>query len=259
MIQSLYTGMHGLLAQQRNIDTIGNNVANIGTTGYKKSRLDFRDALYQKMLSPTENGPEVNLQRGAGVIPYQSLRDFAQGARMETGRNLDVSLETQGFFAVRSPNGDVQYTRNGAFYVSVEATGDFLVDAKGNRVLDSVGNPVVLQGTAADMVIGQTGAITFTAAGGDNVSAPNGLGVVDFDNRSGLTDLGDGYYAASDNAGAPAVKTDAIVKQGGLEASNVDYAEESVRLIRSQRAYQLASRCVTTADQMAQICNSIRG
>lgn len=247
-----------MLSQQRCIDVIGNNVANVNTTGYKKSRMDFREALYQKMLSPTENGPEVNLQRGAGVLPYQTIRDFSQGARLETGRNLDFSLETQGFLSVEMPDGAVQYTRNGALYLSVEEGGEFLVDVKGRHVLDSAGRRIAIQGLAADMTVAQDGTLTFQTPGGELVTPGTKLGLFDFDNRAGLNDMGDGYFAVSANSGPARASAEAIVKQGGLEGSNVDYAQETVRLIRSQRAYQLASRCVSTADQMAQICNTIR-
>ena len=258
MIQALYTGMHGMLSQQRNIDVIANNVANVGTNGYKKNRVEFRDALYLTMISPTENGPGINLQRGAGALVYQTARDFRQGARMETGRSLDFSLESPGFFAVRDQSGEIQYTRNGSFYLSVEPGGNFLVDGNGRYVLDDADRRIAVQGLASGMTAAPDGRLTFQMEDGTIMYTGVRLGVFDFDNRSGLTDVGDGNYMPSANSGPARAAGLIDVRQGGLETSNVDYGEETVRLIRAQRAYQMASRCVTVADQMAQLCNTIR-
>jgi flagellar basal-body rod protein FlgG len=258
MIQSLYTGMHGMLAQQQNIDVIAGNVANMDTNGYKKSRVDFREALYGRMLSPTDNRPEVNLQRGAGVAVWGTARSFAQGAAQDTGRALDVSLETDGFFAVEAADGTRRYTRDGAFYVSVEAGGAYLVDAGGRYVLDSGGGPIALEEAAENLVISQDGSLAFRREDGAAADTGIRLGVFVFDNRAGLSAAEDGSFAETANSGPARLADAPVVRQGSLEASNVDYAEEVARLIRAQRAYQTSARCVTIADQMAQICNSIR-
>ncbi|MDR3207454.1 MAG: flagellar hook-basal body protein [Oscillospiraceae bacterium] len=258
MIQSLYTGMHGMLAQQQNIDVIANNVANMGTNGYKRSRVDFREALYDRMISPTDNRPEVNLQRGTGVLAWGTARSFAQGAAQETGRALDFSIETDGFFAVEAADGTPLYTRDGAFYVSMEADGAYLVDAKGRYVLDSEGRHIALDETAENLVVSTDGQLSFRRADGNTEAIGVRLGVFSFPNRTGLSVEENGAYAETANSGPARLSDAPVVRQGSLEASNVDYAEESTRLIRAQRAYQAASRCVTIADQMAQICNSIR-
>ena len=258
MLQTIYTGMHGMVSQQRNIDSIANNVANVSSNGYKRTRVDFRDALYQTMISPTENGPGINLRRGAGVLVYQNIRDYAQGARLETGRSLDFELEGPGFFAVQDLNGEVMYTRGGAYYLSVEQGGYYLVDARGYYLLDEQGRRIEVLGSADDMSLSADGTLAFqtqeVAAVGQNIR----LGLYEFDNRTGLEAVSDGYYIPSDNSGPPRYAGETQVCQGTLEASNVDYSYEATRLIRAQRAYQLASRCVTTADQMAGIVNNIR-
>ena len=258
MIQALYTGMHGMLSQQRNIDTIANNIANINTGGFKKSRVDFRDALYVRMVSPVNNAPEINLQRGTGALTYQTARDFSQGVWQQTGRALDASIEGPGYFTVEEPGGDVLYTRGGNFYLSTEPGGDFLVDMRGRYLLDDRGGRIAIQGAAAGMVVAADGGLTYQLADGTLVTPGVRLGIADFDNRAGLTDVGDGYFIPSANSGPAFLAVAPEVRQGGLEGSNVDFAEESTRLIRAQRAYQMASRCVSVADQMAQICNTIR-
>ncbi|MCL2747416.1 MAG: flagellar hook-basal body protein [Oscillospiraceae bacterium] len=258
MLQTIYTGMHGMVSQQLNIDAIANNVANVNTTGYKTTRVDFRDALYQTMISPTENGPEINLRRGAGVLVYQNIRDYRQGARLETERALDFALEGPGFFRVEDLNGEILYTRGGSYYLSVEGGGDYLVDAQGRYLLDTNGARIRVQGVAANMQLSQDGALTYAMQDGTLVNAGVRLGLFAFDNRNGLTARGDGYFSPSENSGQPRPSAGTEVWQGCLEASNVDYSYEVTRLIRAQRAYQLASRCVTTADQMAGIVNTIR-
>lgn len=257
MIQSLYTGMHGMLSQQQNIDTIANNVANINTNGFKYSRVEFRDALYARMLSPTDNSPEVNLQRGTGALVYQTVRDMAQGARLETGGPLDFFLEGQGFFEARDAAGNLFYTRNGSFFLSAETDGNFLVDGQGNFILDDAGARIEIPGLVADLSVSGDGTLLSRNADGSFTTVAR-FGLYAFDNPAGLLDVGSGRYISSENSGAARPAADVTVHQGALEASNVDYAQEMVRLIRAQRAYQLASRCITTADQMAQVCNSIR-
>ena len=247
-----------MLAQQRSIDDIANNIANVNTDGYKRTRLDFRDALYDTMLSPAENGPGVNLQRGTGVLAYQYIRDFALGARKETGRTLDFSLDSRGFFAVEDISGQRLYTRSGAFYLSVEPAGEMLTDARGRYVLDQNGNRVTIRGEASEMTAAADGTLTFRMADGTFVTPGVRIGVYDFDNRAGLTDAGDGNFLPSANSGQARLSAAPEIRQGGLEASNVDFGYEATRLIRAQRAYQMSSRCVTVADQMAQLCNTIR-
>ncbi len=257
MLQALYTGGNGMLTHQQNIDVIANNVANMSTPGYKSARMDFRDALYERMRSPTDNSPGVNLQRGAGVLPYQTVRDFTTGTLTDTGRPLDFVVEGEGFFLVEGQNGERLYTRAGTFYLSAETTGDYLVDASGMYVLDANQNRVRMQGNVSDLSVGPDGTLSTLNPATQEITAFARLGVFGFDNPNGLTTVGANYFVSSDNSGAPRAAA-GTVRQGVTEASNVDYAMEVTRLIRAQRAYQLSARLVTTADQMAQTCNSIR-
>ncbi|MDR0671485.1 MAG: flagellar hook-basal body protein [Oscillospiraceae bacterium] len=257
MIQTMYNGLHGMLSHQQNLDNIANNIANINSHGYKRSRTEFKETLYARMLSPTDNAPQVNLQRGAGVIPSQTLHNFEQGALLDTERALDFALEGPGFFAVATPAGERLYTRDGAFYLTPEADGEYLVDKRGYYLLDTDGARIHVSGDASTLSADARGGLSLRAEAGDSTPFAR-LALVEFDNPGGLLATGDGCYRPSENTGALREAAGATLRQGALEASNVDYAEEMARLIRAQRAYQLSSRCVTTADQMSQICNSIR-
>ncbi|MCL2002663.1 MAG: flagellar hook-basal body protein [Oscillospiraceae bacterium] len=264
MFQPLHTGRLGLTGQQRNVDVIGNNIANINTTGYKKSRLDFQDNLYTRMFNKVDNGPHMNLQRGTGIRPYQTARILEQGALQSTGRPLDFALEGPGFFIVENPNpmdeedylDEFLYTRSGTFYISVEDTENYLVDAFGRYVLDesemriSIPNPDALQADASGLLFMLNDA-------GETVEIAR-LGIADFVNPGGLNAVGEGTFAQTVNSGDILEDIPVAVQQGFVEASNVDLAEEMTRMIRAQRAYQIAARCVSTADQMMQVANAIR-
>ncbi|MDR1692660.1 MAG: flagellar hook-basal body protein [Oscillospiraceae bacterium] len=262
MFQPLHTGRLGLSAQQKGIDTIGNNIANLSTNGYKKVRLDFQDNLYTRMYNKTDMDPDMNLQRGTGTREYQTARIHLQGALITTERPLDFALEGKGFFVLQNPNpvdeeeylDEYLFTRDGAFYLSEEEEGNFLVDSSGRYLADIDGerimipDPLTLQsdaeGNLSAMVDGE---MTFIAQ----------LGLVDFVNPGGLEVVGSNAFMQTVNSGEQ-LEASAIIRQGDVEASNVDLAEELTRMIRTQRAYQIAARCVTTADQMLQVANAIR-
>jgi flagellar basal-body rod protein FlgG len=267
MLQALYTGASGLTGQQKNIDVIANNVSNLNTGGYKASRFDFQDCLYLRMLSPTDNSPEKNLQRGAGAIEYQTARIFHQGALSVTGRTLDFALEGQGFFIVENPNpleenmglDEVLYTRDGSFYISPEAegeTGGFLVDSAGRYILDADRNRIYIPDPSR-LSVGEDGSLSHLSELGEVIEI-GVLGVTDFVNRMGLADTGNNLFMATDNSGEELEELSVKVLGGSLESSNVNYSGEVTRLIRAQRAYQLASRVITTADQMMGLANTIR-
>lgn len=266
MIQALYTGATGLSGQQKNIDVISSNVANINTDGFKATRFDFQDCLYRRMLSPTDNSPEKNLQRGAGAIEYQTARMFMQGPLRDTGRTLDFSIEGNGFFMVENPNpledlegaDEILYTRAGNFYISPETeddTGGYLVDASGRFVLDAGGERIYITDPAS-LSVTQDGMLSEAGEGGLPEEIAQ-LGITDFSNRMGLAAFGDNLYMVTENSGQELAVT-ATIRSGSLESSNVNYTEEVTRLIRAQRAYQLATRCISVADQMMQQVNNIR-
>lgn len=262
MIQTLYTGATGLTGQQKNIDVIANNVANMETDGYKKSRFDFQDCLYVRMRSPVDNSPEKNLQRGNGAIAYQTARSFAQGPLLESDRRLDFAIEGRGFFVVENPapqdedGSDTElYSRAGSFFLSTEEDGDYLVDAQGRYVLGENGERVLIPDPST-LTIDKDGTMFCRNADGSSQEIGR-LAIRDFTNQAGLAAVGGNDYKYTANCGE---MTEALgkIKQNCTEGSNVDYSEEVTRMIRAQRAYQLAARCVSTADQMMGVANTIR-
>lgn len=270
MIQTLYTGASGLTGQQKNIDVIANNVSNINTDGFVRSRFDFQDALYMRMRAPkpASNGPEKNLMRGSGAIEYQTALILQQGPLRETGRALDFALEGRGFFVVENPFIDEDYEgdadqsilmiRDGNFHISVEDDVAYLVDLSGRYILDEDGERIMIpEGVPIENIAcSSEGLLSWTPPGGETVLIAQ-LMMVDFVNPGGLEKTGRGGFIQTDNSG-DLIDAKASVRHRTLEASNVDYAEEVTRLIRAQRAYQMASRVVTTADQMMGIANNIR-
>lgn len=242
-------------SQQYNIDVIADNVANVSTTGYKRARADFKDALYNRMRNPVDNGLEMNLQHGTGSIPLQTNRIFFQGITQETGRALDFMIEGRGFFTIQGDDGTPLYSRDGTFYLDAEGS---LVDAQGRFVLDGDGNQITFTTSPETMTVSPEGYLMFTGENGENIDSGIRLGIVDFLNPAGLLSMGSNYFTETDNSGAAEPMDTPNVINGALEGSNVDYALEATRLMRAQRAYQLASRAITTADQMAGLANSIR-
>jgi len=258
MIQSFYSAASGLNAQQKNIDVMANNVANINTTGYKQQRLDFKDALNVRMRNPVENGDHMNLQLGTGAIPLQVNRIFHQGVALDTGRALDFMIEGRGFFTIRGYDAEGDeielYTRDGTFYVDAEGQ---LTDSAGRFVLDTNGDIIVIEDPARTQVT-QEGMFLFPDEEGNLVESDIRLRIVDFMNPVGLIVTGDNLFMESENSGDVEEMEIPNVVSGYLEGSNVDYALETTRLIRAQRAYQFASRALSVADQMAGLANSIR-
>ncbi len=267
MIQSFYTGANGLRSQQLNIDVISNNVANIGTTGFKHVRADFKEALYNRMRNPVDNTPKMNLQHGTGVVPMQTNRIFQQGIAMPSDNPLDMMIEGDGFFTiegVENTEGERvnTYTREGAFFVSVpeegEEGGGYLVNSEGRFVLDSEGERIQILGDASNLKVDPDGSLIYTSASGEDLDSGIKLGIATFVNPTGLRMTGSNLFMETENSGTAEAMENPKVTNYALEGSNVNYSLEATRLIRAQRAYQFASRVITTADQMAGLANSIR-
>ncbi len=253
MIQSGYTAALGLKTQQARVDAIANNIANISTIGYKSTKVDFKDALYQAMLDPSDPESTQNLQRGCGVLLSGTSKVFTQGTPQQTGIETDLYIDGQGFFSVQAPDGNVYYTRDGNFSKSVEAGGTYLTTAKGYYVLDVNGNKIQLQGDS--MTVSGSGQISADA----NSAAYATIGLVTFPNKQGLTAVSDNLFAESATSGEPVqAGNETHILQKTLEGSNVELGTELTRLMRAQRAFSLASRALTTADEMDSYANSMR-
>jgi len=254
MAQSLYTAAAGMKAQQQNIDTIANNIANINTGGYRKSRADFSDAIYSAMQNNAlpADGQTGNLQLGHGAILAATRKIFTPGALQQTDRSLDAALAGEGFFAVENPDGPILYTRDGNFSSSPEDGRHFLVTAGGNYVLDQNGARISSLSALDRLEIGTDGEIT---ADGQPVGV---IGIWNFANPDGLESVGSKNFLATEASGQ-AQQATAEVRQGFMESSNVELSDEMTELIAAQRAYSLLSRAISTADNMRAVENNIRG
>ncbi len=248
-MQTLYTAKLGLQAQQQRVNIIGNNLANNQTIGYKQQRADFKDALYTAMINPADTQSTANLQQGCGVLISSTPRQFDQGVPEVTGYVLDFYLDGDGFFTVSDGSGGLQYTRSGNFSVSNEADGTYLVTASGKYVMDAELNRIKLPEEIYDLTVSADGVLS---ADSQSLAV---LNIVDFPNKDGLQLVGEGCYIETDAAGGAAA-SGATVRQGVLEASNVDVTTEMTRLIRAQRAFSLASRAVVAWNDMTEkACN----
>ncbi|MGE4484071.1 MAG: flagellar hook-basal body protein [Oscillospiraceae bacterium] len=252
MMQSLYTAATGISGQQTRIDTIADNIANINSTGFKSSRTSFKDTIYSKMENPEETGQASNLQKGTGVSPAATDKNFKQGNIEATGNKLDFAIDGSGFFSLLNSKGETVYTRNGSFSVSAEEDGNYLTSSDGSYVLDNNGLKIEIpDGTSGFTVAGDG---SFVSGDGTTVK----LGVFEFPNTEGLASLGDSKFAATAASGDAVQAEDFTVCQGELEGSNVDLSVELTQLIQAQRMYSFASQALQTADEMEGLAINIR-
>lgn len=258
MLRALYSAAAGMESQQMNLDVISNNLANVNTTGYKDSKLQFQDLLYQTTRaagSQQGGGNQLpgSLQIGQGAIPVATERIFTQGDLTQTGGNLDVAIQGAGFFQVQMPDGSLAYTRDGSFKT----------DAEG-RVVTSDGYPVqggfqpVPTGTT-NITISASGAVTYTTSSGTTSSQ---IQLANFNNPGGLQAIGQNLYTETEASGTaqlgdPTTNGLGQMQQGYLELSNVSVVQEMVNLILAQRAYEVNSKAVQAADQMMQDSNNL--
>lgn len=257
MFEAVYMAATGLTNQQRRLDTIANNVSNVNTVGFKNGRLDFKDALYTAGFDPgpayTQGG---DLQKGHGVIMSAITNDFSTGAFQNTNNMLDFAIDGDAFFEVLDPYGNRLYTRAGNFYASDGASGLELTNAQGYFVQDENGNNIRIPQGTTSIEVSPEGLMTFRA--GESTLGTARLGLYTFPNKTGLSVSGGGNYAVTAASGDAERSTDCRVIQFMLESSNVDMATEMTRLLRTQRAFSLASRALTTADDMEGIANNMR-
>lgn len=271
MMRALYTAATGMIAEQTNVDTIANNLANVNTNGYKTERTEFKSLLYQTLQTKTttangENKP-VGAQVGLGTRVAATTSMYTQGALLDSESPTDFAIEGDGFFAVRGADGQTYYTRNGNFTWSKTADGGtILADQEGCPVLDSKGNQIALpEGVSSEsMVFGQDGSVSYLDKTGKLVSLNQTFGIYQFNNPAGLEKLSSsklGVTAASGNpmleGDNPGLKTSKVCA-GYLEGSNVQVADEMVNMIIAQRAYELNSKAITTADSMLDTANNLK-
>jgi len=257
MAQSLYTAAIGMKTQQSNIDTIANNIANINTTAFKKSRMNSKEAVYSPLTDPSGDAQDVNLQLGHGALLSGQSKSFEQGIPEETKQNLDVAIQGDGFFAIQTSDNTVEYTRNGNFSSKNVDGVNYLTSMDGNFVLDRNGQKIKCNFPIEQIKIDSNGKITNSKNENEEVAT---IGVFTFANTEGLKELGNLTYGTTPSSGEAVALADGEteVKQGFLEKSNADIAEEMTELMKAQRAYTFLSRAITTADEMKSIENDIR-
>ncbi|MBV9772957.1 MAG: flagellar basal-body rod protein FlgG [Gemmatimonadetes bacterium] len=260
MNPALRTSASGMAAQQVRTEVIANNLANVNTTGFKRSRAHFVDLLYQNVQGPaTLGGPEAGtmpaVQVGRGVRLAGVQRLHTQGPLEQTGRSMDLAIEGEGFFQVQLPGGKTGYTRDGSFTVSQDGT---LVTQEGYALSPSIRVPEDSTG----ITISRGGVVTAEFGSG---SEPRELGRIElarFANPAGLMAMGDNVYTESPSAGSPVAgfpQEDGMgaVQQGALESSNVEIVQEMVDMITSMRAYELNSKGIKNAEEMSEIANNL--
>ena len=274
MVRSLWTAATGMNAQQVNVDTIANNLANVNTAGYKTEQNQFKSLLYQTLQNRTTsaNGETKpgNAQVGLGVRNAAITSIFKQGSLLDSGLSTDFAIEGEGFFAVRDDDGQTIYTRSGNFNWSLDQNNTFsLTTSDGKRVLDTNGNPITFnRGTylAQKIEVMKDGSIGYPDDNNNVVPVAGNIriGLYQFQNPGGLNKIGGTEFAVTEASGQAINEannnrvTPSRVVQGYLEGSNVQVADEMVNLIVAQRAYEMNSKAITTSDEMLRQANELK-
>ncbi|MDR3579094.1 MAG: flagellar basal-body rod protein FlgG [Oryzomonas sp.] len=261
MLRALWTAASGMQSQETNIDVVANNLANVNTTGFKKSRADFQDLMYQNLKtsgSPSTTTTQVptGIQIGLGTRLAAVSKLYTSGNLTQSGNSLDMAVQGNGFFQIQMPDGTTSYTRAGAFKQ----------DSQG-RIVTSDGYPmlpeIVLPTNATNVSIGNDGTVSVTLP---SQTTPTTVGTIQlalFPNPAGLSALGQNLLTQTESSGnattgTPGQNGIGTLSQGFLEMSNVDLATEMVNMIVGQRAYEINSKAVQAADQMLQTANQMK-
>ena len=261
MIRSLYSAATGMISQQKNIDTISNNIANANTSGFKKNRAEFTDLIYQNMkyagtsTSATTISP-TGIQIGLGSKLSSTAKIFEIGSLKETGNHLDIAITGEGFFGITLPDGSTAYTKNGSFKIN----GDGNITTSEGYLLDPI---ISIPQNVTDVNIGEDGTVTVLQGNGTNPATVGQILLTSFINQAGLHAMGGVMFKESVASGAPIqgiAGTNGLgqTQQGFLELSNVKLVNEMTDLIAGQRAYEANSKAITTSDEMLQTVNQLK-
>lgn len=258
MSRAMRTAATGMMAQQLNVDTIANNLANVNTTGFKRSKIEFQDLLYQTVRRSGISGAQapVELQIGYGVRPVATQRIFSQGDITKTSNALDLSIEGDGFFQIMRPDGTVCYTRDGTFKLSADGE---IVTSDGFALEPELSLP----DDTTDIHITRDGVLSVLIAGETEAQEIGQIELAKFINPAGLKALGRNLFAATAASGdamvgVPGTEGFGMLSQGYLELSNVEVVEEMVNMIIAQRAYEISAKAVQTAEDMSSMANNLR-
>lgn len=261
MLRSLHTAATGMKAQQANMDVTANNIANVSTTGFKKSRAEFEDLIYQTQVEPgaatgLNSVSPTGVQTGLGVKTAATAKDFEQGSAKVTNSPFDLEIQGNGFFPVQTPNGQIAYTRDGSFKKSPEGK---LQDRNGNSLQPEITIPP----NATGIEVSAAGKVDILL---DNLAQPQSVGqiqIVNFVNPAGLKSMGANLFSPTNASGLPQQGIPGqnglgSIAQGQLETSNVNIVDEMVGMITTQRAYETNSKVIQASDQMLQAINQMR-
>jgi flagellar basal-body rod protein FlgG len=261
MLRSLWTAATGMTAQQQNIDVISNNLANVSTTAFKKSRAEFQDLLYQvvRPAGVTNNfGTQfpTPIEIGHGVRLSATQKSFLQGSAVETNNDLDVMIQGDGFLMVQQPNGEMGYTRDGSLKI----------DNMGNLVTSDgyfIQPELTIPSEAQRIVIRENGDVMASLAGATEMENVGQIKLARFANSAGLESAGNNLYVETEASGQPVEGVPGFegygkLVRGMLESSNVKLVEEMVNLITSQRAYEINAKAITTSDEMLGLANDLK-
>lgn len=261
MNRIMHTAASGMSAQQLNVDTIANNLANVNTPGYKKNRMEFQDLLYQTVrpagtetLGDTQSPTE--LQVGCGTRPVATSKMYSQGDITETGNPLDLAIQGDGFYQIRMPDGREAFTRDGSFKISADGQ---IVNSDGFILEPEISIPL----DTTSITVSRDGRVSAFVSGLNEPQEIGQIELVKFVNPGGLKNLGHNLYQRTTASGEytignPATEGFGTVEQFYLEASNVDVVEEMVGMIVAQRAYEVNSKVIRTADDMMGLTNSLK-
>ena len=260
MIRALYTAASGMSAQQTNLDTIANNLANSATTGFHQRQVQFEDMIYQNLITPgsaqTTQTLSAGLQVGLGTKSAASEVIMTQGDFNQTGNTLDIAIQGAGFFQVSRPDGTIAYTRSGNFHMNNQGT---IVTSDGDPILPAITVP----SNATSITISQYGVVSATLPGQTNAAQLGTMQLATFANPGGLNSVGSNLLEQTASSGNPITDTPGgtsgmgTLQQGYLENSNVDVVAEFVQMILAQRAYESNSKVIHVADDMYSQINGL--
>ena len=260
-LRSLWTAASGMQAQALNIDVISNNLANVNTSGFKRSRADFQDLLYQNLRiagAASSSGTEIptSNQIGLGTKVAAVAKNFSQGDYKQTGNELDLAVDGRGFFQITTPEGEIAYSRAGSFKLD----GDGNVVTSDGYLLEP---QITIPSNAIQLTVGPDGTVTVMNAGELTPSEVGKIETARFANPAGLNATGKNLFMESETSGSPTTGTPGedglgTITQGYLEMSNVNIVEEMVYMIMAQRAYEINGKAIQTSDEMLQMANNVK-
>jgi flagellar basal-body rod protein FlgG len=263
-MKAMWSAASGMKNLQLEIDTISNNLANVNTTGFKGQRVEFQDIMYERMSQPDQidgEGNPVPIEIGHGVMTSATLRDFTIGMLQQTENEFDLAINGEHFFEIIDANGNIRYTKDGSFKIATTDAGATLVTSDGYFVQGTNGN-IVLGDDVEEFSVDSLGNILVKHVGEDAYEDLGQLNLVKFINPAGLEAEGKNLFSETDASGGPIVGLedgdDTEVWQGFIEGSNVQVVDEMINLITAQRAYEINSKSIQTADSMLEVANNLK-